>query len=256
MFTSDELALIERAANAPTRVIGRYRTFSISSEGGVIVPADFTYSGLDVNGNGVEDCLDSYLGFNSLLEGSAFGLTGGCWNIDQGGVVRIYEDGLVAGPFNQFGGDGIHAIGFDPDYLSLDDEKISINLSGKYDLAENLTAFAEFKYVTQETFGYFVNTGSYDLLTVAPDNPFIPSPLDTIAAAAGGFYITRDPIDLGASNDRNDHHKPIQNYVEQVRPKTRPKPGTTSRVIHPRLLTSVVRSCRSARGWRGRRRWW
>lgn len=203
-LTAEELALIDRAANAPTRVIGRYRNFSVSSEGGVIVPADFTYSGLDVNGNGVEDCLDSYLGFNSLLEGSAFGLTGGCWNIDQGGVVRIFEDGLVAGPFNQFGGDGIHAIGFDPDYLSLDDEKISINLSGKYDLAENLTAFAEFKYVTQETFGYFVNTGFYDLLTVAPDNPFIPSPLDTIAAAAGGFYITRDPIDLGASNDRNE----------------------------------------------------
>lgn len=204
-ISADETALFSRALNAPTRFIGRHRTFSISSEGGVIVPADFLFHGVDVNGNGTEDCLESFLGYNSLFEGvDAFGLTGGCWNIDQGGVVRVYEDGAVAGNFNQFGGDGVHAFGFDPDSLSLDDEKITINLSGNYELADNLTVFAEFKYMTQDTFNFSVGTGFYDLLTVAPDNPFIPSPLDAIAAASGGFFITRDPNDLGFSNDKNE----------------------------------------------------
>jgi outer membrane receptor protein involved in Fe transport len=204
-LNSDELALIDRATSSPTRFIGRHRTFSISSEGGVIVPADFLYSGLDVNGNGTEDCLDSFLGYNSLFEGAAaFGLTGGCWNIDQGGVVRVYEDGATAGNFNQFGGDGVPAFGFDPDYLSVDDEKFTINLSANYELADDLTVFAEFKLVTQDTSNFSVGTGFYDLLTVAPDNPFIPSPLDTIAAETGGFFITRDPNDLGQSNDKNE----------------------------------------------------
>ncbi len=203
-LTPEELALIDRAATAPTRFIGRQRTFSISSEGGVIVPGNFTFSGLDLDNNGNEDCLDSFLGFNSLLEGQAFGLTGGCWNIDQGGVVRIYEDGLVAGNFNQFGGDGVHAFGYDPDFLTLDDERINVNLSGRYDVSSDLTLFAEFKYVQQETRNFGVGTGFYDLLTVAPDNPFIPAALQPIAGPAGGFFITRDPQDLGGSNDVNE----------------------------------------------------
>ena len=203
-----ELALIDRAVNAPTRFVGRHRTFSISSEGGVIGPFNYIdpvdfdggpFPGIDVNNNGVDDCLDSHQGQNS-----PFAVTGGCWNIDQGGVVRVYEDGAIAGSFNAFGGDGVHAVGYDRDYLSLDDESITINLTGRYDLADNLTAFAEFKYVTHETFNFGVGTGFYDLLTVAPDNPFIPSPLDTIAAASGGFLITRDPNDLGHSNDKNE----------------------------------------------------
>ncbi|MGI9261186.1 MAG: TonB-dependent receptor plug domain-containing protein, partial [Woeseiaceae bacterium] len=201
-LTAEEMALFDRALNSPTRAILRQRTFSISSEGGVIVPADFTFSGLDLNGNGNEDCLDSFLGFNSLLEGTAFGLTGGCWNIDQGGAVRVYEDGLVAGNFNQFGGDGVHAFGYDPDYLTLDDEQITVNLQGRYDITNDVSFFAEAKYVTRDTFNFGVGTGFYDLLTVAPDNPFIPAPLQPIAAGAGGFFITRDPQDLGGSNDK------------------------------------------------------
>ncbi len=201
-LTAEETALFNRALNSPTRAILPQRTFSISSEGGVIVPADFTFSGLDLNNNGVEDCLDSFLGFNSLLEGTAFGLTGGCWNIDQGGSVRIYEDGLVAGNFNQFGGDGIHANGFDPDYLTLDDEQITVNLSGRYDITNDVTVFAEAKYVTRDTYNFSVGTGFYDLLTVAPDNPFIPAALAPIAGPAGGFFITRDPQDMGGSNDK------------------------------------------------------
>ncbi len=197
MLTSEELALIDRAATSPTRLIDRFRTFSISSEGGVIVPGDFTFSGLDLDGNGNEDCLDSFLGFNSLLEGNAFGITGGCWNVDQGGAVRVYEDGRIAGNFNQFGGDGVHALGYSPDWLTPDDERLVLNLTGRYDITNSVSFFAEAKYVDQTTDTFGVGTGFYDLLTVAPDNPFIPAALAPIADR--GFFITRDPQDLGGA---------------------------------------------------------
>ena len=204
-LSAAELALIDRAANAPTLFIGRHRTFNISSEGGVIMPENYFISGvlpgLDLDGNGVDDCLESftaYVGPQDVV-GAA-----GCWNIDQGGVVRPYEDGLIAGFFNQFGGDGVHALSYDPDWLSPDDEKITVNLFARYDLADSLTAFGEFKYLTQDTRVFSVGTGFYDLLTVAPDNPFIPAVLQPIAAASGGFRITRDPQDLGFSNDLNE----------------------------------------------------
>lgn len=203
-LTSAEQALIDRAVNAPTRSIERFRTFSISSEGGVVVPGDFTFSGIDLNNNGNEDCLDSFLGWNSLLEGNAFGITGGCWNIDQGGVPRIYEDGRIAGNFNQFGGDGIHASGFAPNWITPDDERIVINLSGRYDMTDTVSFFAEAKFVDQSTDTFGVGTGFYDLLTVAPDNPFIPAALQPVADAQNGLFITRDPIDLGGSRDTVD----------------------------------------------------
>ena len=84
---------------------------------------------------------------------------GGCWNIDQGGVVRPYVDGLVAGSFNQFGGDGVHANGYDPDWLSPSSEQISVNLSGRYDIADDASFFAEFKYITSDTESFSVGTG-------------------------------------------------------------------------------------------------
>lgn len=199
-LTAAEQALFDRAVNSPALLIGRQNTFSISSEGGVIMPESYfqngTLPGLDLDGNGVDDCLDSYQGFIAFAAGA-----GGCWNIDQGGNVRPYNDGLVAGAFNQFGGDGVHANGYDPNWLSPDSEQTSINLSGHYDVADDLTLFAEFKYVTSDTETLGVGTGFYDLLTVRPDNPFIPASLQPIAVASGGFRITRDPQDLGGNRD-------------------------------------------------------
>ena len=71
------------------------------------------------------------------------------------------------------------------------------NLLASYDLTPNLTAFLDFKYsYTTTDFGGPLNT-FYDLLTVAPDNPFIPDELQTLADDTGGLFITRDPTDLG-----------------------------------------------------------
>ena len=203
-LTADELALFDRGANSPLGAILRQRTFSISSEHGVIVPADFLFTGVDVNNNGIDDCNESFLGYNSLFEGvESFGLTGGCWN-NVNGIPQIFQDGLIAGNFNQFGGDGIHAFGFDEDYLTPDDEKITVNISGRYDLTNSDSLFAEFKYVTQDTEFGGPNVAFFDLLFGAPDNPFIPPVLQQAAINAGGLFITRDPIDLGEWVDTNE----------------------------------------------------
>jgi len=198
-LTPEEQALIDRAANSPRRFIGPFATFSISSEGGVVAPANYTQSGTDLNGNGVDDCLDTFTGYNSLDDfwPINFSQVGGCWHIDQGGSVRVYDEGLIAGDLNQFGGDGVHALGYSPYSLTPEDEKINLNLLGRYDLADNLTFFAEAKFVTQETNLFDSADGFYDLLFVAPDNPYIPASLQALATSAGGLRVTRDPNDFG-----------------------------------------------------------
>ncbi|MDH4109513.1 MAG: TonB-dependent receptor [Gammaproteobacteria bacterium] len=203
-LTAAELALIDRAANAPTRAILPQPNFSISNQGGVVATGDFLYSGLDLDGNGTEDCLDSSVGFNSLLEDvNSFGIAGGCWLIEPGGNVRPYRDGLIAGVFNQFGPDGI-ADTFNPDYLLPKDDKLTINLMGRYDVSNSMTLFGEVKYSDQSTdWGGPLNT-FYDLLTVAPDNPYIPPELLGLAQDRGGLFITRDPTDLGPNINTNE----------------------------------------------------
>ena len=212
-LTAAEQALFDRAANAPVRAIRRRPTFSISSNGGVIAPSDFSSPNVDLNGNGVPDCLDSSVGYQSSLDfGFSFGIAGGCWNIDQGGAVRPYRDGLVVGVFNQFDGDGIRD-NFDPNFLTPSEDKISLNLNGRYQLADNVTLFGELKWVDAEVeFGGPLNT-FYDLLSVFPDNPFIPTELQALANASApndifgngaGLYITRDPTDLGPNINKNE----------------------------------------------------
>lgn len=211
-LTAAELALIDRAANAPLRAIRRQPTFSISSNRGVIAPSDFGNPNVDLNGNGVADCLDSSVGFNSSLDFTGFGIAGGCWVVNDDGSVRPYQDGLVSGVFNQFDGDGIQN-NFDPDKLLPEDEKISVNINGRYSLTDSMRLFGEAKYVTQKVeFGGPLNT-FYDLLTVLPDNPFIPAELQQLAIDSApndefgngaGLYITRDPTDLGPDINQND----------------------------------------------------
>ena len=203
-LTPAEQALIDRAANAPLRAILPQPTFSISSNRGVIAPADFLFSGLDLDNNGVEDCLDSSVGFQSLLENvNSFGFAGGCWVIDDDGSVRPFRDGLVSGVFNQFGGDGIQN-NFDADYLIPTDDKVSLNLMGHFDITPSARLYGEAKYTRQEVdFGGPLNT-FYDLLTIAPDNPFIPAELQDVADRAGGLFVTRDPTDLGPNIDTNE----------------------------------------------------
>ena len=201
-LTPAERALIERRQNAPSRLILPQPNFSISSNLGVIAPGDFGLGGVDLDGNGIDDCLDSFVGWNSTLVGTgSFGLAGGCWVVDANGQVRPYQDGLVASNFNQFGGDGIRD-DFDEDFLFPATEKYVYNLNTSYELVPGHRLFFEGKYSnTASSYGGPLNT-FYDLLYGAPENPFLPQALQGVANATGGLFITRDPTDLGPNIDQ------------------------------------------------------
>lgn len=198
--TAAEQALIDRALAAPTRLIAPQYQFSITSAGGIIIPADFSDPLSDIDNDGQSDCTESFIGFNGLFDYGGFGALGGCYIATETGIAVI-EDGLIAGDFNAFGGDGVI---FDNNgYLVPETERYGINLLADYDVTDTLNVYFEGKYFRQETtFGTSLNS-FYDLLTVAPDNPFIPDVLRPISDAAGGLFITRDPTDLGPNIDTN-----------------------------------------------------
>lgn len=199
-FSPAELALIDRAANSPTRAILPGHNFSLSSTGGVLLPGSIFDPGLDLDNNGVNDCSQSYQGYYSTYSWSppAFGFIGGCWIIEDNGNVRPLRDGLIAGDINQFGPDGI-ADARDQDYLMPDDEKLTINITGNYELNDSMSFFYEAKWAQQVTKFHDTQSSFWDLLTIAPDNFYIAQ-LPPALAAVGqseGLFITRDPIDTG-----------------------------------------------------------
>lgn len=164
--------------------------FSISSDLGLIAFQDFGPSGLDLNGNGIEDCEESSVGQGWL----DFGF-GGCHVVDADGTIRPFEDGLVARSTNQYGGDGVaNTHNLDTLYPSVD--TVTINLNGRYDLKPNMTAFFEGKYSSSTASTFAELNGFFDLLPIAADNPFIPDILQARADEGGGLYVNRDPRDL------------------------------------------------------------
>jgi outer membrane receptor protein involved in Fe transport len=210
-LTSAELALIDRAANAPRRFIATNPTFSLSSAGGVIAPGDIGLSdGPDINNNGIPDCLESSVGFNSTFNNGAFGLAGGCGVINADGTVGVYQDGTITGLFNAFGGPGIPN-GFNVNSLIPETERWSVNVNLSYELSSEAKFFFEGKYVSNAAEFQAQPNTFYDLLTVREDNPFITPQLQPYVGELffgngvdRGFYITRDPADLGPNRDRNE----------------------------------------------------
>ncbi len=188
--------------NAFPRIFLPGHTFSISSERGVIGPGDFSgfgtaTSGLDLNGNGIDDCQDSSVGQNSS------GGFGGCFVIDNDGTVRPYQDGLIAGAFNQFGGDGVRD-NYNGDTLLPSIDTFTINLNSSYDITPTTEVFFEAKYSESTATVRNELDAFFDLLTVTPENPFIPSALQNLADTRGGLVVTRDPTDLGDTPTINE----------------------------------------------------
>ena len=222
--TAAEQALINRSLSAPRRFIAGDPRFSLSSAGGIVAPGSIGLSdGPDINNNGTADCLESAVGYNSTFNPGAFGAAGGCAVINADGSVSVYQDGLITGLFNQFGGDGIQN-NFDSNSLIPETERWSINANLSYEISSKATFFFEGKYVSS-TAEFQGNPNTfYDLLTVRSDNPFITADLQPFVEelflpqsgftndfdplfATGltdGFYITRDPADLGPNRDRNE----------------------------------------------------
>lgn len=213
-LTSAELALIERAASAPGRVLMPGRGFNITSPYGIVAIGDFGTgeyplgSEPDLDGNGVPDCLDSFTGYNSNGE-VGFGYAGGCWRIDESGVVRPAVDGLVAGNFNHFGNETVYIAPNSP-FVIPKEQQHSINLNGTFHLGDNHTAFIESKYVTHKV-DFGGNSHNFtDMLYGAPDNPYLPAELAAYANntppgwfGPGGLRISRDSDDWGPNIDTN-----------------------------------------------------
>ena len=203
-LTAAERALLERVIGAPSRALLRSPVFSISSTGGIIAPGDFGLgNGVDLDGNGTPDCLDSFTGYNSSLDGAAsFGIVGGCWNIEANGNVRPVRDGLISGNFDGFGGDGIGVI-FNEEALVPDDKRIALNFQTGYNFTDTARWFLEAKYTRADVNNLGPYNTFWDLLYGAPDNPFLPAALQPLAQATGGLYITRDMVDIGPAGSED-----------------------------------------------------
>jgi outer membrane receptor protein involved in Fe transport len=184
-ITPAEQALVDRAAVAPLFVIRKDPRFAISSFSGVVNRADFDVFNLDINNNGVPDCDESYIGF-------AFA---GCYVTTPGGGVRVFKDGLISSGANQFGGDGAEER---PDDASLipGSERYYLNLRGKHAFSDSVQGFADIKYVRNKAISRSSYLGFFDLLYIAPDNPYVPAVLQRDANEAGGLLVTRDFTDL------------------------------------------------------------
>ena len=200
-LNADELALINRAATAPQRAVHPIGTFPFTSGYGYVAPGEaFGFGGfdpdvdVDLDGNGVPDCQDSFHGYNSVFGAASFGAIGGCWVIGRDGTYAPVTDGLVSATFQGFGGSsGDVYINPYMDFL-LPDDKVSVNLLGHFDISDTSTLFGEFKYVTSETDTGGGSNSFWDLILGAPDNPFLPAWLQPVAASAGGVSTTVDPL--------------------------------------------------------------
>lgn len=201
ILTDAEMALIERAGTAPQRAVLPFSNFTITSGYGYIIPGNpFTFSGfdpetpIDLDGNGIPDCLDSFTGYNSTFGVASYGVVGGCWNIEADGSYRPVRDGTIASNFNGFGGDSFNALQQPDGDILLPDDKISLNLLGHYGLSSTVRLFAELKHVLQETEAESRPSSFWDLLFGAPDNPFLPEFIRDVANETGGVAITIDPL--------------------------------------------------------------
>jgi len=222
--TAAEAALIARSVNAPRRFIAGDPRFSLSSAGGIIAPGDIGLSdGPDINNNGIADCLESAVGYNSTFNPGAFGLAGGCAVINADGSLSVYQDGQITGLFNQFGGDGIQN-NFDVNSLIPETERYSVNANLTYEFSRGAEVFFEGKYVFNSAEFQAQPNTFYDLLTIREDNPFLtPDQREYVGElffgnGERGIYLTRDPADLGPNRNRNEFE--TWRFVAGVRGET------------------------------------
>ena len=204
-LSAAEMALFDRAANAPPRAVHPESTFHLTSGYGTVATGEaFGFTGwdpstfIDLNGNGVSDCLDSFNGYNSLFARGSFGAIGGCWDIQPDGTYLPSVDGMVvsAGGGQSFGGSSYNVYRQNYYDFLLPDDKISVNVMGSYDISDKTSFFAEAKYVTSETETAADPNSFWDLIPGWEGNPFLPTHLQTLVAdpAVDGVSITIDPV--------------------------------------------------------------
>lgn len=184
-----EQALIDRAANAPTFVIGRRPVFAISSNAGLIFRGDFARFTTDLNNNGVADCNESFVGW------TGFG-GGGCYVSTNDGGVKIFEDGIISTSQNQFGGDGA-VERTNETSLTPGSQRFYANFRTNFEFSPAANFFLDAKFARNESRSRNSYNTFYDTLLIFPDNPFVPAALQAEADDAGGLRVSRDFTDLG-----------------------------------------------------------
>lgn len=187
--TAAERALMDRAANAPLRVIAAQPVFAISSTAGLIFRADFDVFNADINRNGVNDCNESYVGW------TGFG-GGGCYVSTPDGGVKIFEDGRISTAQNQFGGDGA-VERTNETSLVPGSERLNLSVIGQYDFSPKLELYWDVKAVRSNTTSRNNYNTFFDTAFISTDNPWIPAALRADAQQAGGLLVSRDNIDFG-----------------------------------------------------------
>lgn len=187
--TAAEQALIDRAANAPLRVIAAQPVFAISSTAGLIFRADFDFFNADINNNGISDCNESFVGW------TGFG-GGGCYVSTPGGGVKIFEDGLVSTAQNQFGGDGALERTNETSLVP-GSERFYAAVVGQYDFSPAVELYWDAKLVRSTTISRNSYNTFFDTAFIATDNPWLPAALRADATEAGGLLVSRDNIDFG-----------------------------------------------------------
>lgn len=203
-LSADEQALVDRALNSSSRVVLQDPRFWLTSQEGSIAP---TFGGrgttyVDINNNGIPDCQESRAGQTGFLAG--------CWITNPDGTVSVFQDGeIVSGGLWGTGGNG-GALNFNRDTLFPETDRIAINLNSKYDIAPNVTAFFEGKYVLAESTTFAEQDTFYDTLFIPSDNPFIPSQLDPVVNLTGGLLLTQDPLDFSDNNPTTNERETIR----------------------------------------------
>lgn len=187
--TPAEQALIDRARNAPTRVIGRQPVFAISANNGLLFRADYGFWQADINNNGINDCNESYIGW------TGFG-GGGCYVTNPDGSVRIFNDGIISTASNQFGGDGA-VERTNATSLLPGSERLYVNSTGRYEFSPAVEFFYDAKYARNKAIDRNNYNTFYDSLYLSPENPFIPAILLPDVEESGGLLVSRDFLDLG-----------------------------------------------------------
>ncbi len=167
----------------------------------------------DLNNSGIEDCLETV---NGVILQRFFGFAG-CHVIrDPADGVDVFQDGLLAGPFNAWGGDGTQ-LGRDGQAISPDDRRFVLNVNNRFDINPNTRWFFEGKYARSRTVNDSSQSvsGFFDSHIINWDNPFIPQELrdpitefannnpDLIELENVNILIGRDMTDLGQRRDIN-----------------------------------------------------
>jgi outer membrane receptor protein involved in Fe transport len=211
-LTAAEQALIARAANSPSFVIGADPRFAISSNAGLIYRADFARFATDIDGNGVADCSQSFIGR------VAFG-GGGCYITDAQGNLRVFRDGTISTTSNQFGGDGA-VERTNQSSLIPGSERIYANLRASWEFSPAARVWIDAKYTRNNTTSRNNYNTFYDTLLIFPDNPFIPAQLRAEATAGGGLRISRDFLDLGdgISTFKRDTYRIVGGIEGEITP--------------------------------------